>query len=188
MKANKGRALKIVLGIAIGTAIAALAVGPVSWYTFRVFWLRAIERAHQRRVLLLHETDHQALLEAGREILGHPLVKKKFESLENRRRDGIIIGGHFFIPEGVHTPQIIQDLKPHVVSIDYNGYLALEMHGAMDRFGVTIYPEDFNEPSLGSFKYGNRELLPGLWYHDNGYLHNPEYDKRIEEIIKKGKK
>jgi hypothetical protein len=63
------------------------------------------------------------------------------------------------------------------------------MHGGWDHikremshFGVNIYPEDFKEPK-GNFKYGDRELLPGLWYYDEGYLRNPEFDKIIEKLI-----
>jgi hypothetical protein len=190
MKAHKATAPKIVLGIVIGIAILTLAVSfipKLRWNILRVFWLHAIERAHQRRILLLCETDHQALLKAGREILSHPLVKKKFESMENRKRDGIRIGGVFGVPKGVRIPQTMQNLGLRGGFINYDGYLTLKMHGGMDHFGAKIYPEDFNEPSRGSFKYGNRELLPGLWFYDDGYLHNPEYDKRIDEIIQKGK-
>jgi hypothetical protein len=61
------------------------------------------------------------------------------------------------------------------------------MHGGMDHFGVKIYPEDFKKPR-DYFEYGDRELLPGLWYYDDGYLNNPEYDKRIDELIEKHKK
>ena len=63
----------------------------------------------------------------------------------------------------------------------------MEMHGGMDHFGVRIYPEDFNEPDR-YFKYVDRELLPGLWYYDDGYIHNPEYDKRIDTLIEENKK
>ena len=96
--------------------------------------------------------------------------------------------GSFYVSIGKQTPKAIRDLKPKRIGIDYDGFMYLEMHGGMDHFGVKIYPEDFNEPSRGSFKYGDRELLPGLWYYDDGYLHNPEYDKRIDEIIQKGNK
>ena len=62
----------------------------------------------------------------------------------------------------------------------------MEMHGGMTHFGVRIYPEDYKKPDR-YFKYVDRELLPGLWYYDDGYIHNPKYDKRIDTLIEENK-
>jgi hypothetical protein len=142
----------------------------------------------KRRVLLLCNTDHQALLKAGREILSK-IPKDRL----NPHSDGGIDSGGFNVPKGIQIPQAIKDLKSsYVVRYEVNDsylsiYLSLEMHGGMDHFGVKIYPEDFKKPR-DYFEYGDRELLPGLWYYDDGYLNNPEYDKRIDELIEKHKK
>jgi len=189
MRVHKANANKIVLGIVIGIVVASFVVGSVPalrWPLFRILWDYAIYRAQQRRVLLLHKTGHRALLKAGREILSHEVVKEKFESLKNRTQNGYRISGSFPIQKGIRIPQAIRDLKPRGGSINYDGYLTLEMHRGMDHFGVRVYPEDFKEPHR-NFIYGDRELLPGLWYYDDGYLHNPEYNKRIDELIRKGK-
>ncbi len=189
MKACKAEANKIVLGIVIGIVVASFVVGSVPalrWPLFRILWDYAIYRAQQRRVLLLHKTDHQALLKAGREILSHALVKEKFESLKNRTQNGYRIGGSFPIPKGIRIPQAIRDIKTRRGSINYDGYLTFEMHGGMDHFGVRIYPDDFKEPHR-DFIYGDRELLPGLWYYDENYNYYTEYDKIVDEIIKNGK-
>lgn len=138
-------------------------------------------RAQQRRILLLCNTDNQALLKAGREILSK-IPKDRFHP----HTDGGRNVGIFNVPEGIQIPQAIKDLKGGFV-VNYDGYLKIEMHGGMDHFGVKIYPEDFKKP-YDSFEYGNRELLPGLWYYDDGYLHNSEYDKRIDQLIEKHKK
>ena len=90
--------------------------------------------------------------------------------------------GDFGVPEEVQIPKVIQDLKPRRCLISYDGYLTLEMEGGMSHFGVWIYPVDYKPPSR-NFRYGDRELLPGLWYFDDGYLHNPEYDEKIDELI-----
>jgi hypothetical protein len=145
----------------------------------RFFWNHARMLIYQRRVLLLCKTDHEALLKAGREILSQMPIGK-------RTRNGYEIRGDFPVPKEVCIPQIIQNLRPHAVLVSHNGDLTIEMHGGMDHFGVHIYPEDFKEPR-SNFQYGNRELLPGLWYYDDGYLHNPEYDERVETLIKKYK-
>jgi len=141
-----------------------------------------IRQAQRRRVLLLCDTDHQALLKAGREILNQ-IPKDRL----NPRPDGIRHLGDIGVPNGVQIPRAIQDLKPCGCLISLDGYLTLEMHGGMDHFGVRIYPVDYKEPER-NFKYDNRELLPGLWYYDDGYYYNPEYDKRISKLIDEHKK
>lgn len=145
--------------------------------------------AFQRRVKLLCETDHQALLKAGREILS----KIPKDRLNNPHADGGIFSSSLSVPKGIQIPQAIKDLKSSYV-VDYvvydsylSIYLSLEMHGGMDHFGVKIYPEDFKKPH-DYFEYGDRELLPGLWYYDIGYREVTEYDKRIDELIEKHKK
>jgi len=146
-------------------------------------------QAHLRRVLLLCETDHQVLLMASREILSQ-IPKDRL--LLNPPPDEIrhLDSLKFVLPKEVQIPQAILDLKPYVCLISHDGCLTVEMHGGWDHikremshFGVNIYPEDYKEPE-SNFRYGDRELLPGLWYYDEGYLYGPEeYDKRIDELI-----
>ena len=104
----------------------------------------------------------------------------------NIGHEGIIYLGGFPVPRGVRIPKIIRDLNTYDTRINFTGYLFLEMQGGVTGFGVRIYPEGFKTPNR-YFSYGNRELLPGLWYYDYGYSHDPEYNKRIEQIIKEGK-
>ena len=183
MKAKK----KIILGITIGAVVFAIVAGFVFWRSdylqhwrerkFLALWEEAIEDAQRRRVLLLCNTDHQALLKAGREILNQ-VPKDRL----NPQPDGIRHLGDIGVPSGADIPQAIRDLKPRGCLVSLDGYLTLEMHGGMDHFGVQIYPKDYEKPDR-YFKYGDRELLPGLWYYDEGYLHNPDYDKIIEKLI-----
>ena len=175
------------IGKVIGTIVLIILLGLVALFFFHpqissfftIPWF--VHQAQHRRVMLLCDTDHQALLKAGREILSE-IPKDRFHP----HSDGGIDSGIFSVPEGIQIPQAIKDLKSGYV-VDYDGYLRIEMHGGMDHFGVKIYPEDFKKPR-DYFEYGDRELLPGLWYYDDGYLHNPEYDKRIDELIEKHKK
>jgi len=176
--------------IALGIVVPIMLLGLVVYYflflsrsTFvlEILWDHGIRQAQRRRVLLLCNTDHQALLNAGREILSQ-VPKDRL----NPRPGGPRILGEFGVPEGVQIPQAIRDLKCGCL-ISYDGYVTLEMHGGMDHFGVRIYPEDYKEPDR-YFKYGDRELLTGLWYYDDGYVNNPEYDKRISKLIDEHKK
>ena len=180
MKARMKKALAVVL--------AALLIILLGYFVLRsnlamhIFLNYAIKQSQQRRVLLLCKIDHHALLKAGREILSQ-IPKERL----NPRPDGPRILGDFGVPEEVHIPKAIQDLKLRRCLISYDGYLTLEMEGGMDHFGIWIYPVDYKPPSR-NFKYGDRELLPGLWYYDDGYIDNLEYDKRIDDLIEEHKK
>lgn len=141
-------------------------------------------RAQKLRVRILCKTDHEALLNAGREILNQSLIDEKYFNTDEPRGRGHRV---FPIPKEVQLPQIFLDLEPHKIVINSYGYLWMEMHGGMTHFGLNIYPEYFKEPFSG-YKYGDRELVPCLWYYDEGYdLFPDDYDKRIDLLIDKHK-
>jgi hypothetical protein len=146
-----------------------------------VFLDSAENLEQQRRVLLLYHTDYEALLKAGRDIL-----KQGPKDPWNYRPLGPIHINGFPVPSGVRIPKIIRKLRPYATLINFYGYVVVQMKEGVVGFGVKIYPEGFKEPHR-DFEYGNRELLPGLWYFDDEYSHDPEYDKKIDEIIKKGR-
>ena len=39
---------------------------------------------------------------------------------------------------------------------------------------------------LSAYDFVNKELIPGLWYYDDGY-ENPNFFKKIDELIQKNK-
>jgi len=169
------------------TFLAIVVIAFIFGYVF--FVIKLLERtfqgipkdySQQRRVLLLYHTDHEALLKAGREIL-----RQGPKDPMNYRYYGIIYLGGFPVPEGVRIPKIIRDLNTYDTRINFSGYLFLEMQGGVTGFGVRIYPDGFKAPGR-YFSYGDRELLPGLWYYDYGYRCDPEYDRKIDRIIKEG--
>lgn len=135
----------------------------------------------ERRVRLLCGTDHEALLEAGREILRKaPKDLIKYAIGRPVHIDGIPV------PRGVPIPRVIRKLRSHAVLINIEGYVVLHMGKGTPNYGVKIYPEGFKKPRYPFFRYGNRELLPGLWYYDHRYRRDPAYNKKIDEIIKTG--
>jgi hypothetical protein len=174
--------------IALGIAVPIVLLGLLGYYllflsrsffVFEILWDHGIRQAQRRWVLLLCNTDHQALLKAGREILSQ--LPEDYLYTGGKRVAGILP-----MPKGIQIPKAIQDIRPRGVFVDYDGYLRIEMHGGMDHFGVRIYPEDYREPEW-NISYVDRELLPGLWYYDDGYIHNPEYDKHIDALIEEHK-
>lgn len=180
MNEQKKIAYRIIIVILVVTLVCILVFqrcGPFS----RTFKPPGMNQAQQRRILLLYHTDHEALLKAGRQILSQGP-----KDTMNYRYYGIIYLGGFPVPRGVRIPKVIRDLRTYATRINFTGYLFLEMQGGVTGFGVRIYPEGFKAPSR-YFSYGDRELLPGLWYYDYGYRHNPQYDKRIESVIQNGK-
>jgi len=131
------------------------------------------------KVRLLCKTDHQALLEACNE-----LSKQLAQGSLKPGQYEVLIGP---APEVSKFPRPILKLRPRYVYIDNTGYVAVEMTGALDlHFGVRAYPEDF-EGRFKGFEYRDKELIPRLWYYDDGYIGHPEYDKRIDRLIQKGK-
>jgi len=177
MKRNKRKIFKLIAFFMIIALAAVL-------YQFRFFGLIFFEAryAERMRVDLLCKTDHQALLKACRELL------RKVEAVELNTGFYTVRGSIFSpcSPEASQFPQVILDIKPRDVFIRRDGYVTLEMHGGMDHFGVQAYPDDFKEPFKG-FKYGDREIIPGLWYYDENYVYDPDYDKRIEALLQKRK-
>lgn len=134
-----------------------------------------------RRVQLLHETDHEALLQAGREILSKaPKDLMRYAIGRPVHIDGIPV------PRGVPIPRIIRKLRPHAVLINLDGYVVLHMRRGTANYGVKIFPKGFDKPRRDFFSYGHRELLPSLWYYDYRYRRDPAYNKKIDEVIGTG--
>ena len=131
-------------------------------------------RAQRIRVRLLYRTDHESLLLACRE-----LSKKKAAGILKSQMYNILFDPH---SEAAKFPTAILELEPNYVFIDNDGRIMIEMLGGLDHFGVNAYPEDY-EKSSDMEKLGDKKLLDGLWYYDDGYLANPDdYDKQIESL------
>lgn len=134
---------------------------------------------YRKRVRLLCKTDYHALLAACREVM--------------QRED--LVPGVRYEPSWLQLHEVIRKLDPSAIS-KCDNYLFIYIRGFMDRFGVYAYPQDFEEPYKG-FKYDGLELIPGLWFYDEGLVPKPgsdsvdpnsEHVKWIKNFIQKGKK
>jgi hypothetical protein len=174
-KRKKRKRIVIALLIAVGIPLAIFIPRPSTIG----FILGGLWYAEHARVHLLCETDHHELLEACRE-------------LSRRAAKGELKPGEYHVliepsPEASTFPQPILDLRPSYVYMYEDGGVMLEMLGGLGHFGVQAYPKDFNEP-YPNFRYGDRQLIPGLWYYDDAYDDNPDYAKRkIEALLQKRK-
>lgn len=133
-------------------------------------------KAQGARKRLLCRTDHKALVDAGRKLLAQA-TKNDLKPTRYNVRD------YERSPEVSQLPAVILDLAPSYVTIDAeDGCVSIEMHGGMDHFGVHIYSESFKKPHPG-FVYGNRILTEGLWYYDEQYNYDSEYDKTVSAML-----
>ena len=78
-------------------------------------------------------------------------------------------------------------LGPNRATIGNYGEVRLEMMGGLDHFGVSFYPDNYKKPPFVGFNLGDKKLIDGLWYYDDGYEDNPRYDNKIEALLKKRK-
>jgi hypothetical protein len=158
-------AILVLVGIALVTLFV---VGPA---------LLPAMRAREARVRVLGETDYQQLLlNACRE-------------LSVQVRDGTLSPGQYNIrsrskDELPTFPQIIIDLMPTYVHIYADGRVMVELFG-FPSYGVMAYPVDYRYGP--DFRAGDVELIPGLWYYDEDYDHDPEHKKIVDSWRAKGR-
>ena len=159
----------------ISFCVIAAVVYDLGYGTIRA--LLDLRRMQSRRPLLLYKTDHQALLEACREI------SERITSGEIK-----IDYNHTYYdysgdldPEKKLFPKPILDLKPFHVYVEGNGMVDIFMAPVVP-YGVRVYPEGMKRDY-----YGDLELIPGLWYYDQDFVSHPEHKKEIEELLKKRK-
>ena len=162
----------------IGILILIFVVVIPSVYLSVPFYIRRdVRQGKQRQVRLLCNTDYHVLLKACRH-------------LSNRVAAGELKPGQYNVrvkshPKSSQFPQPILDLEPTYFIIDARGIVTIELHGGFLHFGVTAYPEDYKNPF--GYEYGDKKLIDGLWYYDETYKGNPDYQKMIDEMIQRKK-
>ena len=175
-KVSKRVEPKILIGLFVVFTLGLTIVYLSPYGKFIRLMKTAIKEDQQRKVHILSETDHHALLEACRE-------------LSRRISEGDLEPNRYLVrykphPEVSRFPQLILDLDPMFIETASDGRVGVGMLGGFHHYGVSAYPENFEKPSQ-SFKYGDKKIIDGLWYYEDGY--NPRYNKWIEKLIQKGK-
>ena len=138
-----------------------------------------VNEMEKRRPVLLYETDHQALLEACRE-------------LSQQVATGQLKPGTYFLygphvdPETRQFPQLIRDIEPLNVLIDLDVvYVTMSVRVV---YGILAFPENIDRKNIEMYEESNRiELINGLWYFDNDFLNHPEHMKEVQELLEKRK-
>ncbi len=168
MKMSETR--KTVISIIVIAALVLTGAGGYLYYHFVEPGSRMGHEVKQAQIRLLCETDHQVLLEACRE-------------LSRRYVNGDLDANEALQPS--RLPEVIAALRPNSVTIARDGVVNIGMYGGWWPLGVRAYPEDYPKHSP-PFRYGDRMLLEGLWYFEDGYSAHPDaYDRKIDELLSK---
>ena len=159
---NKRVTRNRIVVVCVVIALTIISIFPIVFIVVPIWPNGAYER-------LLCETDHQILLETCRDIM---------------KQEGLKAGSRYF--DMSQFPQVIRELDPTVVWLSHENFLCIGIRAGMSHIGMYAYPEDFKAP-YEKFKYGDKELITGLWYFDEDYHFKPEYDKKIEKLLHKRK-
>jgi hypothetical protein len=175
MKLNKWKTPLLVVGWFVVIVLTILL-----FYKPARFWgsmIMEISKDRQRLVRLLSETNHQALLEACREI-------------SKEVSEGNLAPNRYSVrykpdPEVSRFPQLVLDIEPLYIDVSSDGCVELEIFGALHHCGITAYPENYTKPNE-HFKYGDKKIIDGLWYYEHGY--SSQRGKWIDSLLKKENK
>jgi hypothetical protein len=180
MKSQKVIILVVILLGSIFIAGEVAGLYYLFWHKYPIVpTLLVFLEVQERRVNLLYKTDHHALLEACRELSRRASAGDlKYKTYYGGPADADLEFSSF--------PKAILDLEPGYVDIQEGWVIMVALAGGLDHFGVRAYPPDYKEPPFLGFKLGDKKLIDGLWYYDEGYDENPEYDKKVESWRPKG--
>jgi hypothetical protein len=129
---------------------------------------------------LLRDTGYHVLLDACRE-----LSQRADElGLERDRPYRVRFGS---CKEAAGFPKPILELGPSYVYLSSEGHVSLEMLGGLGHCGVRAFPKDYVKPPFPNVRLGDVELIPGLWYYDDGYRNSSRHRERIDRLIEEGR-
>lgn len=163
-----------------GVSLAILISGIVLLVILVFFPHPPSGRGRELRVRLLYKTDHQALLDACRE-LSHGV------------RSSSLKPGMYPIrsnpnQEIVQFPQVVLGLMPAYVDLHRDGMVIVAMMGGVSHFGVVFYPDDYEMSSPQARPLGHKQIIDGLWYYDDGYDEVSDWQQRIDALRPKEKR
>lgn len=166
--------------------IALLIVMPVfvviSFYSY-VFlsWSSLVPsqtEIERERKKLIYETDHYKLLSACRSLIDEAREGKwrvdRYCLIDIRDCNAE------YKEQIKKFPKEILGLKPTCVII-MEDKIRIEMYGGILHLGLIASYTDQLDKDYEKF-FGNKKLIDGLWYYDDGYRKNPEFEKYIESL------
>jgi hypothetical protein len=163
---------KTVVGTVIFVACLAVAAAFVYPYlTLLVGTTSSVREIDQQTLNLLYKTDHKALLAACREVIHN---RAKYGT--NPNVHGADTVDRFYPdPCDPNMPAVVRALQPaYIVAED--SHVRIELGGGFHHYGVYAYAG----VTQGG---GDKKLLDGLWYYDDGFEECPEeWEKKLEAL------
>jgi len=139
------------------------------WYWYLL--PREVEKFRIQTKQILYETDHEMLLTDCREIM------------RKAAAGTFPVGEYLFADHPVSEiqtlkiPESIMRLNPMKIIVDEK-YLEISMHGGWYHFGVVAYKKNkYVDTALG-----NMELIDGLWYFDDEFYENDNYEAYLKSL------
>jgi hypothetical protein len=166
---------RIVVSVLAFMAVALATVVAAPFIAMIVYFGKIVRRGKRGRERLFFETDYEELLAACREL------SRRVASGELKKAQYCVYLGDRD-PETLSFPQVILDLEPALIRVyaeDY-GRVEIELCPGPDWFGVVAFPEGHEE-------WGDIKLIDGLWYSDAGYRAYPDYMKKVDALVEKGR-
>ena len=170
----------IVLVVVVTAGYLLYSFTPAVFYTY--FLVIGPTRDARLQKRLLCKTNHQALLDECRILSKQVVIDNPDRGKEEPM--GVVM---MKVPDSdLSRFRLIRNFGCRVF-VDICGVVSIQGGGTMRHFGVDAYPKDFTAPS-SNFDYGNRELVPGLWYYDDLYNRKENYDKTIGAMLRRRRK
>jgi hypothetical protein len=158
-------------------ALCGIAVGLLAAPFIVIFCGPGLDvwRSNHERAQLLFRTDHRALLAACRQVM------------TNRHAFARDIDWHgpqdpaesLIDPKDPKIPRPIASLHPRDVFAK-DSEVHLELHGGFDHYGVIALSEQAAHDAATNRFSGPIELIPGLWYYDEGLAQ--DHDRWIKKL------
>jgi len=171
----------IVVLLVVSTAgLLLFAFIPVGFFAYFVL-IGPIQDARLQKRLLCN-ADHRTLLEECRRLSKQVVIDNPDKGKEEPM--GVVV---MRVPDSELSKfRLVRRIGGRVF-VNIDGVVSIEGGGTMRHFGVDAYPEDFREP-FSNYDYGNKELVPGLWYYDDRYNRDNNYDKVIDGMLRRNRK
>jgi hypothetical protein len=179
---NKKSKILIVLLITIPVVIV---IGLYSYvYIGLLYFGPSKTDLDNNRRKIIYEIDHNKLIEACRKLMSEAM-EGKWDAGEYYLRD-IEDRSVVYKNKVEKMPQEIIELEPAYILITEDK-VRIEMHGGIVHFGITVSYSNNLEPKGYEKYFGNKQLIEGLWYYDDGFQKDPNFAEYLESLRPKSK-
>ena len=165
-----------------GIALILVTLAILLYFKLYIFSFLPAGKPYLAQYRLLCKTDYKLLLKACRELPipiqnpENPMLGIKYSAKDISQNP----------PAGMSniSIKVITSLNPKLISVYDTGLVIFFMGDTSWSFGISAYSEEYKGPIPESL-FGDRELIPDLWYYDEHCRYDPNYINVINKLIKK---